>query len=54
MNKLIVSQSPHLHTKDNVQKIMLTVILALVPSLILSLFFFGLGALVVTVSYNFV
>lgn len=49
MNKLIVSQSPHLHTKDNVQKIMLTVILALVPSLILSLFFFGLGALVVTV-----
>ncbi len=48
-NKLIVSQSPHLHTKDNVKKIMLAVIIALLPTLALSIFLYGFGALVVTV-----
>lgn len=48
-NKLIVSQSPHLHTKDSVRKIMFAVIFALLPSLALSLYFYGIGALVVTV-----
>jgi len=48
MNKFIVSQSPHLHTKNNVQKIMYAVIFALLPSLALSLYFYGIGALVVT------
>ncbi|MBN2662535.1 MAG: RnfABCDGE type electron transport complex subunit D [Bacteroidales bacterium] len=47
-NKLIVSQSPHLHAKDNVRKIMLAVIIALLPSLVLSFYFYGIGALVVT------
>ncbi|MEA3451805.1 MAG: RnfABCDGE type electron transport complex subunit D [Bacteroidota bacterium] len=48
MNKLVISQSPHLHEKDSVQKIMYLVIIALVPALALSLYLYGVGALIVT------
>lgn len=48
MNKLVISQSPHLHAKDNVQKLMYAVIIALLPSVALSMYFYGIGALVVT------
>ncbi|MBN2787219.1 MAG: RnfABCDGE type electron transport complex subunit D [Paludibacteraceae bacterium] len=48
MSKLVISQSPHLHTKPDVKKLMYAVIIALLPSLALSLFFYGVGALVVT------
>ena len=45
--KLIVSLSPHLHGADSVQKNMYGVCIALVPALLVSLRFFGLGAAVV-------
>jgi electron transport complex protein RnfD len=48
MNKLIVSPSPHVHGGDSVKKNMCGVILALAPALLVSLYFFGLGALIVT------
>lgn len=48
MEKLIVSLSPHVHSGDSVQKNMYGVLIALIPALIASLCFFGLGALVVT------
>ena len=47
-NKFIVSLSPHVHSGDSVQKNMYGVLIALVPAFIVSLVFFGLGALIVT------
>ncbi len=47
-NKLIVSLSPHVHSGDSVQKNMYGVLIALAPAFIVSLLFFGVGALVVT------
>ena len=49
-NKLIVSLSPHVHSGDSVQKNMYGVIIALVPALLVSLYMFGLGALIVTLT----
>ncbi len=46
-NKLIVSLSPHVHGGDSVQKNMYGVCIALVPALLASLYFFGLGAALV-------
>ena len=46
-NRLIVSLSPHVHSGDSIQKNMYGVCLALVPALVASLYFFGLGAAVV-------
>lgn len=43
-NMLTVSSSPHIRSKDSVQRIMLDVIIALVPALIASIYFFRLGA----------
>ena len=47
-NKFIVSLSPHVHSGDSVQKNMYGVLIALFPAFIVSLVFFGLGALIVT------
>ena len=47
-NKLIVSLSPHVHGGDSVQKNMYGVLIALIPAFLVSLYFFGLGALIVT------
>ncbi len=47
MNKLIVSLSPHVHGGDSVQRNMYGVCIALVPALLASLWFFGLGAAIV-------
>ena len=46
-NRLIVSLSPHVHSGDSIQKNMYGVCIALVPALVASLYFFGLGAAVV-------
>ncbi|CDB10123.1 MULTISPECIES: RnfABCDGE type electron transport complex subunit D [Bacteroides] len=48
MNKLIVSLSPHVHGGDSVKKNMYGVLVALIPAFLVSLYFFGLGALIVT------
>ena len=47
MGKLIVSLSPHAHGTDSVEKNMYGVLIALIPALIASLYFFGVGAGVV-------
>ncbi len=45
--KPIISLSPHVHSGDSVQKNMRGVCIALLPALVASLWFFGLGAAVV-------
>jgi len=47
MEKLIVSLSPHDHSNDSVQRNMYSVLIALVPAFLVSLYMFGLGALIV-------
>ena len=47
MGKLIVSLSPHAHGTDSVEKNMYGVIIALVPALLCSLYYFGLGSAIV-------
>ncbi len=46
MNNLTISYSPHIHGENNIRKIMLDVLIALIPAFIGSLYFFGLKALV--------
>ena len=48
MNKLIVSPSPHVYTEESVPKLMYGVILSLLPALAVSIWFFGIGMLIVT------
>lgn len=50
MEKLIISPAPHIHGGDTVSKNMYGVIIALVPALLTGLYFFGIGALVVTIT----
>ena len=50
MNKLIISPSPHIHSEDTIKRNMYGVIIALLPALAGALWFFGLGALIVTVT----
>jgi electron transport complex protein RnfD len=47
-NQLIISQSPHIHSGDSIGKNMYGVLIALIPSFLVSVWFFGLGALIVT------
>ena len=47
-NQIIVSPSPHIHGGDTISKNMYGVLIALVPAFLVSLYFFGLGALIVT------
>lgn len=49
-NKLYISNSPHVHSGDSVKKNMYGVLIALIPAFLVSLYFFGLGALVVTLT----
>jgi len=49
-NKLIVSYAPHIRGKDNITKIMRDVLIALIPALIGAIYFFGIRALVVTMT----
>ena len=48
MNKFIVSPSPHAYTDESVPKLMYGVIISLLPALAVSVFFFGIGMIVVT------
>lgn len=47
-NYLYVSPSPHIHGGDSISKNMYGVLIALIPAFLVSLYFFGLGALIVT------
>ena len=44
MDLLTISGSPHLHGKDSVPKIMYGVVYAMIPAMLVSFYFFGLGA----------
>ncbi|MDR2972201.1 MAG: RnfABCDGE type electron transport complex subunit D [Bacteroidales bacterium] len=48
-NQLFVSGSPHIHSSESVKKIMWAVVVALLPALLISVYFFGLPAILVTV-----
>ena len=48
MNKLIVSPSPHASTRESVPKLMYGVIISLLPALGVSVFYFGIGMVIVT------
>lgn len=47
MNKLIVSLSPHAHSDDSVERNMYGVLIALIPTLLVSFYFFGIGSAIV-------
>lgn len=47
MSKLIVSLSPHAHGNDSVERNMYGVVTALIPALLASFYFFGLGSVIV-------
>lgn len=48
MNKFIVSPSPHAYTDESVPKLMYGVIISLLPALAVSVWFFGIGMIVVS------
>ncbi len=48
MNLLTVSGSPHVHGDNSTKKIMYGVVFAMIPALLVSIYFFGLGAIKVT------
>ena len=53
LDKFIVSPSPHQRDKISTQKIMMLVIIALVPSAISSIYYFGLRALFLIITCAF-
>jgi len=50
MSKLIVSLSPHAHGDESVEKNMYGVIIALIPTLLISFLYFGIGSFIVCTS----
>jgi Na+-translocating ferredoxin:NAD+ oxidoreductase subunit D len=50
MDKLIISPAPHIHGGDSIAKNMTGVIIALLPALLVGFYFFGLGAIIVTLT----
>lgn len=46
----IVSPSPHVHSGNSIPKCMYNVLIALIPAFLVSLYFFGVGALIVTLT----
>lgn len=49
MNKLItISPSPHVYEDTTVKRLMFDVVIALLPALAMSIYFFGIGAIIVT------
>ncbi len=48
MNKLIVSPSPHAATRESVPSLMYGVIISLLPALGVSVYYFGIGMVIVT------
>lgn len=48
MNRFIVSPSPHTYTGESVPKLMYGVIISLLPALGVSVFYFGIGMIIVT------
>jgi electron transport complex protein RnfD len=49
-NLLNISPSPHTHGKETTRKLMFGVVVALMPALFTSIFYFGYGAIIVTLT----
>jgi electron transport complex protein RnfD len=47
-NLLNMSLSPHVHGKETTRKLMYGVVIALIPAMLASFYYFGIGALIVT------
>ncbi len=47
-NKLLVAPSPHVHSSESTSRIMRDVVIALLPAFVVSVIYFGVSALVVT------
>ena len=50
MNKLLVSPSPHIHTKTSTRSLMLDVVIALLPSVLVTILFYGWSAVAILAS----
>ena len=50
MSNIIISLSPHIHSNDNIKRNMYGVIFALMPALLISAFYFGIGSVIVCVA----
>lgn len=50
MDKLLISPSPHIHSGDSIERNMYGVLIALIPAFICSVLFFGIGAIIVTLT----
>ena len=50
MNKLIVSPSPHVSTRESVPSLMYGVIISLLPALGVSVYYFGIGMVIVSMA----
>lgn len=50
MDKLIISPAPHVHSGDSISKNMKAVIIALMPAYFVALYYFGLGAMIVSLT----
>ena len=50
MAKLIISPSPHVHSGDSISNKMIGVFIALIPAYAVGLYFFGLGALIISIT----
>ncbi|MFI3281275.1 MAG: RnfABCDGE type electron transport complex subunit D [Rikenellaceae bacterium] len=48
-NKLLVAPSPHVHSKESTSRIMRDVVIALLPAFVVSVIYFGISALIVTI-----
>ena len=49
MNKILnVSPSPHLSSPETTRRLMYGVVIALIPALAASIYYFGMGAIIVT------
>ena len=47
---MVISLSPHIHSGDSVRKNMFGVLIALMPAMLCSFYFFGMGAIAVTLT----
>lgn len=50
MKQLLVSPSPHVHGKENTRNLMRDVIIALLPAVAVSIYYFGLSAIILLVA----
>ena len=50
MDKLLISPYPHIHSGDSIERNMYGVLIALIPAFICSVLFFGIGAIIVTLT----